>query len=175
MALKFLYYFIFIFIVITIFLLFQKPYNVAVNSDSKDKPYIELNGVTSYSITQDGIEHIVNASKVLRFIGYDKFFDVDAIRKAEDGVRENLKADNGKLIKDDFSLKGNVVYSNSENVKYKSQVAQYNLKTKVFKTDADFVIEDNSSKVYGTSLVYMTTEGKIYANNIKSIVEVEDK
>jgi len=79
------------------------------------------------------------------------------------------------LVKDDLKLEGNVRYQNSDSVKFKSQKADYNLETKVFKTDVDFTLEDNRSITYGTSMVYKTIEGKIYADNIKSTIEEEKK
>jgi len=60
-------------------------------------------------------------------------------------------------------------------VKFNSQEAEYNLKSKIFKTNTNFILENNSTITYGTSLVYQTKDGKIYAKNIKSKTEVENK
>lgn len=175
MAVKFLYYFIFAFVSIMVFLLYQKPYVVTNISNATNKPNIEMIGVTNYSITKEGISHIVTATKVLRFASYDEFYDINAIRKKDDYFLDNLRADKGKLIKDDLKFFGNVRYENSDDVNFKTQKADYNLKTKIFKTDVDFMLEDNRSITYGSSLVYKTIEGKIYANNIKSNIEEEEK
>ena len=175
MAVKFLYYFIFGFVAIMVFLLYQKPYDVVKSKNSKNSPNIEMLNMVNYSITEDGIAHIVRASKVLRFVDHDEFYNVDATRKSKETLLENLKANSGVLKKDDLKLAGNVHYKNSDSVQFKSQEADYNLKTKVFKTDVDFTLEDNRSITHGTSMVYKTIEGKIYANNIKSIIEEEEK
>ncbi|HIP44016.1 MAG TPA: LPS export ABC transporter periplasmic protein LptC [Sulfurospirillum arcachonense] len=175
MAVKFLYYFIFAFVGIMVFLLYQKPYDVVKSKNSKNSPNIEMINMVNYSITEDGVSHIVRASKVLRFVNHDEFYNVEATRKSKKTLLENLKADSGVLVKDDLKLEGNVRYRNSDSVKFKSQKADYNLKTRVFKTDVDFTLEDNRSITYGTSMVYKTIEGKIYANNIKSIIEEEKK
>ena len=174
MAVKFLYYFIFAFVAIMVFLLYQKPYDVNLSKGSTNTPNIEMFSVTNYSITKDGISHIVNATKVLRFVDHDEFYNIDAIRKSKNDFLENVKADSGKLVKDDFHLKGNVRYRNSDNVKFKSEKVNYNLKTKIVKTDVNFILEDNRTVTHGTSLIYKTIEGKIYADNIKSTIE-EDK
>jgi len=158
-----------------VFLLYQKPYNVVQSKDSKNSPNIEMINMVNYSITEDGISHIVKASKVLRFVDRDEFYTIDTIRRTKGTLLENLKADSGLLIKDDLKLTGNVRYLNSDSVQFQSQEADYNLKTKVVKTDVDFMLKDNSSITRGTSMVYKTIEGKIYANNIKSILEEEEK
>ncbi len=156
-----------------VFLLYQKPYNIQLSDGSKNEPNVEMVGVTNYSITKDGISHIIEATKVLRFIGHDEFYDIDAVRKSKETLLERMKADSGRLQKDDLNFVGNVRYKNSDNVKFKSQRVDYNLKTKVAKTDVEFTLEDNRTISHGTSLVYNTTEGKIYANNIKSTIEEE--
>jgi len=174
LAVKFLYYFLFAFVAIMVFLLYQKPYDVVKSKSSKNSPNIEMINMVNYSITKDGISHIVRASKVLRFVNRDEFYDLDGIKKSKDLLLENLKADSGLLIKDDLKLVGNVYYKNSDSVKFKSQEANYNLKTKVFKTDVNFTLEESRSVTRGTSMVYKTKEGKIYAKSIKSMIE-EDK
>ncbi len=175
MAVKFLYYFIFAFVAIMLFLLYQKPYDVQLSASSKNEPNIEMIDVTNYSITEEGIKHIVKATKVLRFYRYDEFYNIDAIKKSKEYFLEKLKADNGKLVGDNLYLKGNVRYKNSDDVKFKSEKVDYDLKTKIVKTDVDFALENNRTITHGTSLLYKTVEGKIYANNIKSTIEEENK
>ena len=173
MAVKFLYYFIFAFVAIMVFLLYQKPFDIELNKTNKNEPNIEIIDVTNYSITQDGVTHIVKATKALRFLKYDEFYNIDAIRKSKDYFLENLKAKSGRLIADNLYLKGDVNYANSDDVKFKSQKLDYNLKTKIVKTDVDFTLENNRTLTYGSSLLYNTVDGKIYANNIKSTIEEE--
>ncbi|WP_024955536.1 LPS export ABC transporter periplasmic protein LptC [Sulfurospirillum arcachonense] len=175
MAVKLLYYFVFAFIAIMTFLLYQKPYQVNDNLNNKKEANIEMIDVVNYSISQNGISHIVNAKKVLRYNDHDEFYKIDTIRKSKENFYDNLRANSGKLVKDDLELFGNVRYQNSDNVKFSSEVAQYNLKTKIFKTNAKFILEDNSTITHGTSLIYQTKDGKIEAHNIKSNIEVADK
>ena len=175
MAVKFLYYFVFAFIGIMVFLLYQEPYLVEKSKSAKNEANIEMHKIVNYSITEDGINHIVKAQKALRFNDHDEFYFVDAVRKPKDALLENLTADSGTLKKNDLKFKGNVKYKNSNNIKFNSQEAEYNLKSKVFKTNVDFKLEDNNTITYGTSLLYQTKDGKIYAKNIKSKTEVEDK
>ena len=175
MAVKFLYYFLFAFIVMMVFLLYQKPYDVINHKSSKDSPNIEMIEMINYSITKDGISHIVKSSKVLRFVDRDEFYNIDVTRKSKKTFLENLRAKSGTLVKDDLKFVGNVHYRNSDNVQFKSQEANYNLKTEVFKTNVNFTLEESRSVTKGTSMVYRTKEGKIYANNIRSNIEEEQK
>jgi len=157
------------------FLLYQEPYLVEKNTSHKKEANIEMLKIVNYSITEDGIDHIVKAEKALRFKDHDEFYYVDAIKRPKSGILENFKADSGTLKNNNLRFQGNVSYKNSNNIKFNSEEAQYNLKSKVFKTSKDFKLEDNKTITYGTSLVYQTKDGKIYAENIKSKTEVEDK
>ena len=175
MAVKFLYYFVFSFVGIMVFLLYQEPYSMQKNRNIKKEANIEMLQIINYSINQEGVSRIVKAEKALRFKNYDEFYTVDSIRKQEDGLLENFQADSGVLKQNNLKFVGNVKYSNSDSVKFNSQEAEYNLKSKVFKTNVDFTLKDKNTITYGTSLVYQTKDGKIYANNIKSKTEVENK
>lgn len=175
MAVKLLYYFVFVFLGMMAFLLLQKPYNIEVNPNSKKEAIVEMNGAINYSISPNGIDSIASAKHVFRFATHDEFYDVAVQRLSQKGLKENLKANNGILEKENLTLEGDVKYKNSDGVSFRAPIAQYNLKSKVFTSDADFVLEDNRSITNGNSLVYQTKEGKIYANNIKSIAKVDDK
>jgi len=173
LALKFFYYFIVLFFSVMFFLIFQKPYDIQVSQTSKSEPSIEMFDVVNYSISEDGILHIAKATKVSRFLEYDKFYNIDSVRRSKDNFFENLKADSAKLKKDNLSFEGSVFYKNSNSVKFRTEKIDYNLKTRVAKTDVDFILEDNRTVTHGASLVYNTIESKIYATNIKLTVEEE--
>jgi len=153
----------------------QNPYKIDDGKKETKQANIEMLGMKNYSITKDGISSIAVAARVLRYDTHDEFYDVEILRKQKDNLQDNLRADVGNLVKDDLELSGNVRYENSDGVKFSSEDAQYNLKTKEFKTDKNFILEDNRSITYGSSLVYQSKEGKIYANNIRSIAEVDEK
>jgi len=153
----------------------QNPYKIDDGKKETKQANIEILGMKNYSITKDGISSIAVAARVLRYDTHDEFYDVEILRKQKDNLQDNLRADVGNLVKDDLELSGNVRYENSDGVKFSSEDAQYNLKTKEFKTDKNFILEDNRSITYGSSLVYQSKEGKIYAHNIRSIAEVDEK
>jgi LPS export ABC transporter protein LptC len=157
------------------FLLLQKPYNVEVNTKSKKEANIEMLEAKNYSISKDGIALVATATRVLRFNTHDEFYDIDVLRKLKDNAIDNLKADRGTLVKSDLELMGKVRYKNSEGVTFSSQEALYNLDSKIFKTDVDFILEDNRSVTYGSSLKYETNDGKIYASKIRSIARIDEK
>lgn len=174
MAIKLLYYFIALFIAVTVFLLYQEPYVLGASKTNMNKPNIEMVGVMNYSISEDGVSHIAKATKVLRFSNYDKFYTIDITKRSEDNMFENLKADSGKLVKDDLTLKGDVRYSNSNSINFKTEQIEYNLKTEVAKTNTEFILKDNRSVTSGASLVYKSIEGKIFAKSIKTVIKKEE-
>lgn len=175
MAVKFLYYFVLVFVAVMGFLLYQKPFIIVENSNTQKEANIEMIDIINYSITENGVEHIVKASRALRYTDYDQFYDVSAVRKKEKDFLERLEANSGTFKQDKLKLVGNVKYRNDDNVKFSSQEGQYDMISKVFNTDVDFTLEDNSKITHGSSLVYQTNDGKIYATDIKSKIEVEEK
>jgi len=157
------------------FLLLQSPYNVQKNKKTQKEANMEVIDAKNYSITKDGVASVTSAKRVLRFSNYDEFYDIEVLRTPKPKFVDNLKADRGTLVKNNLKLVGNVRYKNSDGVKFSSQEAQYNLNSKVFKTDGDFILEDNRSVTRGSSLLYETNVGKIYANKIRSIARIEGK
>lgn len=174
MAVKLLYYFIFAFAAIMAFLLYQDPYYIEDKINGKKDANVEAYDVVNYSINKDGISSIINSSHVLRYDTHDEFYKFDGVRKKENNYLENIKADKGTLVKNDLELVGHVKYKDTNGVKFESSKAQYNLQTKVFKANENFILENNSTITKGNSLVYQTNNGKIYAKNIRSITEVKE-
>jgi len=175
LAVKFLYYFVFAFVGIMVFLLYQKPYAVVLDANIQKEADIEMLKIVNYAITSGGISHIIKSDRVLRYKDHDEFYNIDSIRKPKDNYVETLLANSGRLEQNILNLYGNIRYKNSNGVKFNSEEAQYDLQSKVFKTDADFVLQDSRTITRGTSLTYQTKDGKIYAKNIKSKIEVQDK
>jgi LPS export ABC transporter protein LptC len=175
LAVKLLYYFVFIFVGILLFLLYQKPYFIPTNPNRGHIASLEAYDVVNYSINQNGIYSLAKSSKIFRFNDHDEFYDIDVIRKKDDGVIDNLKARKGILKQNDLNVIGDVRYQDSNGVKFSSDEAKYNLKSKIFKSDTNFILKNNSTIIYGNSLVYQSKDGKIYAKNIKSISEVNKK
>jgi LPS export ABC transporter protein LptC len=153
----------------------QNPYELSNAKKESKVANIEVLGMKNYSITKNGINSITTAKRVLKYDTYDEFYDVSMLRRRKEVLLEKLQADTGTLVKNDLTLVGNVKYKNSNGVKFKSEEAQYNLNTKVFKTDKNFILEDNRTITHGSSLVYQTKKGKIDAENIRSIIEVDKK
>ncbi len=158
-----------------LFLLYQKPYDLKQNRQSKKSPNIEMVDVVNYSIEADGVGHILRASRVLRFTTYDEFYDLDSARKSKDMLFENLKADRAIFVRDDLKLSGDVRYSNSDTLQFSSKEASYNFKTGVFKTDVSFELKDSRSLTKGSSMQYGTKEGRIYAKQINSLIKEKKK
>lgn len=174
MVVKILYYFVFAFLGIMVFLLMQNPYDIEVSNIKEKVPSIEVLGVKNFSITEEGISSIATAKRVLRYNTHDEFYDISIIRR-EKKLQDTLSANVGSLVKDDLKLSGNVRYKNSDGLKFNSNEAEYNLKSKIFKTEDKFVIKDDKTTTQGNSLVYQTKDGKIYAQNIRTITKVDKK
>lgn len=173
MALKLLYYFVFVFVAMMVFLLIQKPYTIVFNQESQNEASVQMQNATNYSMSKEGINSVARAASVWRYADFDKFVHIDIKRVNEKGKKETLVANNAILQKDLLSLSGNVLYQNEDGLIFRAPVSTYDLNTRVLRADVDFVLEDKQSKSRGNSLVYETKDGKIFAKKIKSIIKVE--
>jgi len=172
LAVKLLYYSLFVFVGVFVFLLYKEPYYINLKQSDKPKANLEANRVTNYSIQKEGVVLVAKSSQILRYKTYDKFFNIDIVRKKSDGVTDNLKAKEGSLRGDLLRVSGDIRYADSNGIKFFSDESTYNLKSKVFKSLSKFTLETNSTTVFGSSLVYQVNDGKIFAHNVKSISKV---
>ncbi len=175
MAVKSLYYFVFIFIGITVFIVFQKPYTLHVTDKNRALATIIMSDVKSYDITTNGVVSFSSADFVKRYANYDEFDNVRLLRQNENGYVESVSAKEGILKKNLLKLKKDFRYDRSDGVTLRSEEVDYNLDSKVLSSQVDFTLSNFKGTSYGKSFVYDTLNGVVQASKIKAIMKETQK
>lgn len=174
MAVKFLYYFIFGFLGISLFLIFQKPYMLEPKVN-KNIPEIVMNDVQSFEVTKQGVVSFLSSDIVRRYASHDEFENVNMLKKSETGLVDSVSAKLGVLRKKDLLLKQDVRYDRSDGLELLSNEVKYNLNTKILSSNVPFVLSNPRGVSYGSSFVYDTDKGIISAQKIKAIIKENEQ
>lgn len=130
-----------------------------------DTPMFELTNFTIYEFNDKGLETLLKADKGSRFKDRYTMSNLNYADNTRSYI-SYITAKDAKYKGDDMHLYNNVVYIREDGLTFQSQDALYNKKSKIFKSDSDFVMFLNNDKITGTSLKYNTKKRKIKAKNV---------
>ncbi|MCF6173591.1 MAG: LPS export ABC transporter periplasmic protein LptC [Campylobacteraceae bacterium] len=174
MAVTSLKYFLLIFAIIMVFLLTKNPYEISYSPKGKNQADIILFGVKTFEITKSGVNSILVSSKVERFKGYDKLYNINALHKGILNLIDSVVSDKGLLVKNILYLDDNVKYTRSDDLVLNSNSIKYDLNNKILSSNRKFEFIKKNTKTIGTSFVYQMQKGIINAKNIKSIIRINN-
>ncbi len=174
MAVTSLKYFLLIFAVIMIFLLTKNPYELKYNPKSKNQANVVLFGVKTYDISNLGVDSLLIASKIERFTGYDKLYNINALHKGKLSLVDSVLANKGLLAKNILYLNDNVKYTRSDDLALNSNSVKYDLKNKILSSNKKFEFTKKNTKTIGTSFIYQMQKGIISAKHIKTVIRIDN-
>jgi len=157
-----------------VFLLTKNPYELEYSAKRKNEANIVLFGVKTYEILKSGVNSILISSKVERFKGYDKLYNINALHKGALNLIDSVVSDRGLLAKNILYLDDNVKYVRSDGLALYSNSVKYDLKNKILSSNRKFEFIKKNSKTIGTSFVYQMKTGIINATNIKSVIRINN-
>ena len=176
MAVKSLIYASFLFVGMLIFLLLKEPYTLrALDENEKNRPEIELFNAQNFQIKESGVESIVNAQRVERYTGFDKFYTINAIHKTKEGLKGVLVSNEAKLQDGIMLFLENSDYSREDGIRLVGDEIYYDSKKETLYSDKPFVFTQKQSRSNGLSFVYQMKEGTISANTVHAFIEVGKK
>jgi LPS export ABC transporter protein LptC len=138
-----------------------------IKSSKKDLEFTDITfeNIHSYTITKDGINSNLKASKILKYKNRAVIYDVDAdfLHKDE---QNNIHANKALLKEDNIHLTGDVHYENNASLDIKSKDLVYNTKTEIATIKSPFILNTQSGAIKGNNLIYDKKNGTIKAKNI---------
>ncbi|QKG28961.1 LPS export ABC transporter periplasmic protein LptC [Campylobacter sp. RM16187] len=170
MVIRIFYFVIAIFSVAMVYMTLQDPYYSEILKPDNSIATIGMNDVVDYEINATIVSAKYEADEWNRYKNMDEFlnFRADVLR---DDTYHSVISDKAFYQDDTIKLKGNVRYLNSENLKFVSEEADYNTKTKIASSSMPFVMTKNEDKIVGNSLVYDANLKRTYAKGIQAWVQ----
>ena len=138
-----------------------------IKSSKKDLEFTDITfeNMHGYTITKEGINSELKASKLLKYqnrvIVYD--VDTDFLHKDE---QNRIHANKALLKEDNIHLTGDVHYENNTSLDIKSKDLVYNTKTEIATIKSPFILNTQSGVIKGNNLIYDKKNGTIKAKNI---------
>lgn len=151
--------------------IFFKPMHIKQNNP-KEVAQLELENFTVYELDTSGVKSIMKGSTGKRFTNRNEAFDIDFTDNTK-LFTQNMKADFGRQKAGVIYLKGNVRYQRKDGLRFTSQEAKYNQKTKVATTDDVFSMYYGDNWVHGKKLYYQTSKRLAKAEHIDGTYEIE--
>ncbi|MEA3354401.1 MAG: LPS export ABC transporter periplasmic protein LptC [Campylobacterota bacterium] len=143
---KFLY---FLLSVSVLFLFYNKDMDTK-QKEKEDKPLVVFEESIMYKINDKTVDEIIESKKAYLFKNKEEIFDGIIVKKNENeknGEKINTVSANHILKnKDQLTLKGNVNLQRDDKLTVKTDYLEYNLKTKIAKSNTKFsALQDNKS------------------------------
>lgn len=139
-----------------------------------DVPLFELKIFTMYELDTLGLRTFLLGSESKRFDDRYTIEDMNYTDNSKEYIA-HIKANHGIYKEENVFLNGHVVYLREDGLTFKSDKAQYNKKTKIIKTDSDFVIYRDKDVVTGSSAEYNNLTNKIKATNTKVTYQLKER
>jgi hypothetical protein len=164
---------------ITIGVYFIPVENKVDKNIDKDLPLVVFEKPLMYTITEQNISRIVNASKAIRYKSRDEMFDADILLRnnipSKDFKIEILKAK--KIVKktDDFILTDNVIYKRDDFISLNTNELYYNLKTRIAKNSVAYDGTYNNHYIKGDNLYLDANKNYIKSKNVHFEIDIENK
>ncbi len=157
-----------------IFLLTKNPYELEYDSRGKNQADIVLFNVKTFDILKSGVNSILISSKIKRFKGYDKLYNINALHRGVQNLIDSVVSDKGLLAKNILYLDDNVKYARSDGLSLNSDSIKYDLKKKILSSNREFEFIKKNSKTVGSSFIYQMQKGIINAKNIKTVIRIKN-
>lgn len=142
----------------------QMPYDISLtpqigiaNMQAKDVEGYELNSTLIFSRYE-----VKNA---IRYNDRDEFLGFKA-NYVQNGNFHTISARKALLQGNVVTLSGDVIYTNSDNLDFQSNLVSYDLKMKTLTSILPFIITQGGNKITGKSAVYDMENKKLYASEV---------
>ena len=152
---------------------FFKPLSIKQPSN-KEIAQVELHNFTMYEFDTEKLVDIATGKKALRYIDRDLLFDF-VYNDNTNGALVSISANRGKYKNDTIDLKGQVLYTKSDGIEFKSEHVFYNRKKGYAKSDVPYVATMGKNRVRGKTLYYDLKKDLIRSKDIYAIYNIQNR
>ncbi len=168
--------FIYILLSISILCLFYTQDDYIETYSKEKQALLQFYNSTVYDISKDGLEKVAKFNKAIVYDDYEESFDSKITLRGKDKVSTTTIEAN-KILKEKemLYLDGDVLFSNNENFKLKTEKLQYNLETKIAQNRNRFILSKDLSTMSGKNLYLDANINSIKSNDTKFRINLKDR
>ena len=155
---------------------FFEPMKIA-QLDHKEIPQLEFSKFSVHELNEQGVKSIFYGDKGYRFADEktDRYevYDINYT----DYVRENIahiSSDFGTYKDHLVTLNGNVNYTRSDGLTFKSDKATYDQNKAVFRTPGNYTFYRNDDKIAGTKLFFDSNATHVTSQKISATYQIKN-
>ena len=148
--------------------LFFKPLDIKQVDTKKDIPLFEVNDFTMYDISKEKVVDISTGKKAFRYKDRYKLNDF-ALTDNSNEYLVAISANEGLYKNEIITLEGDVVYSQSDGLEFKSQKVFYNRKKGYLETKVPYIATQGESRVVGSYLYHDINKKITKSKNVDAI------
>ncbi len=148
-----------------------------ITSDDQKKknanlPLVKFEEAIMYTMDEKEVTQIIKADTALRFKNRDEMYEANFVTRTNDTNKELDIINAKKVIKrnDKLNLSGDVLYNRGDIIQFKTQVLNYNTKTKIAQNKHKFWALYNGNEFTGTNLYANTNDNTILADKPHFII-----
>lgn len=151
--------------------------NLSKSDEDKDIPLVVFDKPQMYTLTENSLNRVVEASHVIRYKNRDEMLNANIALKNKDENKnfdtEILKAK--RLIKKDdiFTLKNEVVYQRDDFISIRTDELYYNLKTKVAYNNLPYEGKYYNHILKGDKLYLDVAKNSMKSNNVHFEIDMK--
>jgi LPS export ABC transporter protein LptC len=156
--------------------LFFEPMKIA-ELNHKEIPQLELTKFRVYELNEKGLNSLFIGEKGYRFVNEsaDRYevYDINYT----DYVRENIahiSSSYGTYKEHLVTLDGNVNYTRSDGITFKSDHATYDQNKAVFRTPGKYFFNKNNDKITGTKLFFDSNASHVTSQKISAVYQIKN-
>ena len=141
--------------------------------NSKEVPLFSLDAFTLHELDTSGMTALMKGNEAQRFSNRYDVKNIDYTDNSKE-FAANMKAKHGLYKKEIVYLDGDVFFTRADGLRYFSQKAVYNKKTKVATSKTDYIAMMGKNQVDGSSIIINNKQKKIYSKNVYAIYKIKE-
>ncbi|SFV52544.1 hypothetical protein MNB_SM-7-1272 [hydrothermal vent metagenome] len=157
----------------SIFFLF-KPLKIQQSKNVKEIAQIEMNNYTMYEFDTQKLVNLAIGKKALRYKDRDVLSHFVFNDNSNDAL-VSLSANYGVYKNDTIDLKGQVLYTKSDGIEFRSEHVFYDRKKAYAKSDLPYTAFMGKNWIKGRSLYYDLKKDKIRSKDIYAVYHIQKR
>lgn len=152
--------------------------NKKTREDIKDIPLVVFENPKMYTLSENTLSRVVNASRAVKYQNRDEMFNADIIIKNEkakkdfllDKIKSDLIINHGDIL----TFKGNVNYQRDYFINLDTSKLYYNTKDKIAYNDVAYKGNYYKSTVDGTDLYLDSINSSMKSKNVHFEIDMKN-